>query len=858
EGIGKNCACQRLPCTTRCTDCFQSVMTCDLCFIQKHKSNPLHWAERWNGEFFERYDMSKLGQVITLGHHGEICPRVNYEDKSHLKSLIMVDVNGIHSVCLAYCRCAQSGDAVDQLLGARVFPASVIRPGTGFTFNLLETFHMDCLQSKKSAYDYVEALRRRTSNAFPTDVPDPYNQFLLVMRVWRALKAEKRSGQGHGIDKEFPDRPPGSIVVPCFACPEPGFNMDDSDFSDHDIHLNFIIWRHATTLFLSADGHFGLMQKAKNNDPEDISLMEGKGFFPPDGPYQEYVAQAGTSTEASKISSPQLTKSTCAKLHAANAQNKHKFRGCRCSGIVAVTCARHCIFRHGAIADLQLGEKYSNTYHALAGGVRYSRRNRFIVLTYDIACQFCINLKERFAQAFPTVSDIVNRIRHFVPKLHIQGHKDDCQYRWSLNFSRWTGRTDGERIESSWTEAKQAGGMTKEMNTGHRHDTLTDFQNDWNWVKAQKLAESLRRHLIDAKDLAAKKLDHYIGLSLLNGSARVESWSKLSTEPKLVKGEWHSVYRYKEPKFPSQAAVYRDMLDAEIKEQEAVDVPSRGTPIAIFLDTGFKIQSKQQLLLSEVAQAVRDYPNVELPVKLEQARHNLSSELNVWRKQQAELMSGAVDHLSQLPAATAVEHEVLLLPSDLSAKERTAYAVEHMVEDELCLRKGQAHDALRSLRAQVKYTMALSRYKVSKKNAIHGQYLNTRVGSMLRDANERQTGCMKKYQRARDAMIRLGLPADSKEFPKLGKDDLWTKNSSRFLELGDGRKTEGWIWRVGLPADMSEGEREEYLEDADRVQWFRAKADMERWQEEVEILTQEFRRAIRGFEKMDQVWSSLA
>jgi hypothetical protein len=46
----------------------------------------------------------------------------------------------------------------------------------------------------------------------------------------------------------------------------------------------------------------------------------------------------------------------------------------------------------------------------------------------------------------------------------------------------------------------------------------------------------------------------------------------------------------------------------------------------------------------------------------------------------------------------------------------------------------------------------------------------------------------------------------------------------------------------------------------DRVQWFRAQADsdMERWQEEVEILEEEFRRAIRGFEKMEQVWSSLA
>jgi hypothetical protein len=45
---------------------------------------------------------------------------------------------------------------------------------------------------------------------------------------------------------------------------------------------------------------------------------------------------------------------------------------------------------------------------------------------------------------------------------------------------------------------------------------------------------------------------------------------------------------------------------------------------------------------------------------------------------------------------------------------------------------------------------------------------------------------------------------------------------------------------------------------ADRVQWFRAFADMERWQEEVEILTQESRRTVMGFQKMRDVWYSLS
>ena len=138
------------------------------------------------------------------------------------------------------------------------------------------------------------------------------------------------------------------------------------------------------------------------------------------------------------------------------------------------------------INDLN-GTRYCNTDYALAGAVKQAKLIRFIVVTYDIACQYSIKIKERFAKNFPDLSSIIDRISFLVPKLHLQGHKDDCQFRWSLNFTRWMGCTDGEHIEAVWSKSKQAGGMTKEMNNGHRHDTLTAFHNDWNWVKAQNL-----------------------------------------------------------------------------------------------------------------------------------------------------------------------------------------------------------------------------------------------------------------------------------------------------------------------------------------------------------------------------------
>ncbi|KIJ16194.1 hypothetical protein PAXINDRAFT_75869, partial [Paxillus involutus ATCC 200175] len=121
-----------------------------------------------------------------------------------------------------------------------------------------------------------------------------------------------------------------------------------------------------------------------------------------------------------------------------------------------------------------------------------SRKCKHIVLTYDIACQYSINLVKRFEAQFPDMADVIKRVTLLIGKLHLVNHTEICQYWWSLNYTPCVGWTDGEHIEAGWAEQKQAGGSTKEMNHGHRHDTLSDFQNDWNWLKVQKMGEWMR------------------------------------------------------------------------------------------------------------------------------------------------------------------------------------------------------------------------------------------------------------------------------------------------------------------------------------------------------------------------------
>ena len=97
--------------------------------------------------------------------------------------LIIVDISGIHEIPVHYCTCHDIPTPHDsQLLDLGLFPATFKRIRTAFTFQVLDDFRMDNLESKTTAYQYYNKLRRVTNPAFPSSVQvsilysQPYNQ----------------------------------------------------------------------------------------------------------------------------------------------------------------------------------------------------------------------------------------------------------------------------------------------------------------------------------------------------------------------------------------------------------------------------------------------------------------------------------------------------------------------------------------------------------------------------------------------------------------------------------------------------------------------------------------------------------
>jgi hypothetical protein len=122
-----------------------------------------------------------------------------------------------------------------------------------------------------------------------------------------------------------------------------------------------------------------------------------------------------------------------------------------------------------------------------------------VVVSYDIACQWSLNLRERLKQ-YPSWMrvdhDGSQSYRFLVPKFHLPAHVQKCQTRYSFNYNINVGRTDGEGIERGWANINPVATSTREMGPGSRRDTLDDHFGDSNWKKTCTLGMhmTLRAH----------------------------------------------------------------------------------------------------------------------------------------------------------------------------------------------------------------------------------------------------------------------------------------------------------------------------------------------------------------------------
>lgn len=81
--------------------------------------------------------------------------------------MTVLHTNGFHKIDVQFCACSRNVEdhlERNQLLRARLFPASVETPKTAFTFATLDMLVQHSTQGKLSVYDYYHAMRQITDN----------------------------------------------------------------------------------------------------------------------------------------------------------------------------------------------------------------------------------------------------------------------------------------------------------------------------------------------------------------------------------------------------------------------------------------------------------------------------------------------------------------------------------------------------------------------------------------------------------------------------------------------------------------------------------------------------------------------
>jgi hypothetical protein len=221
------------------------------------------------------------------------------------------------------------------------------------------------------------------------------------------------------------------------------------------------------------------------------------------------------------------------------------------------------------------------------------------------------------------------------------------------------------------------------------------------------------------------------------------------------------------------------------------------------------------------------------------------------------------------PISPNPEKAFLPLPSHLGQQHFNNPVIAALVAEELHLRVDQASHALQQLRLSLGLKSALFRNSVALANS---QKTKTRAWRSVKVVDASVRRHTQEYRIARQALMHLhALPSLMGKFPILRKEDL--KMSRDIVEenrVGQRSDHVSWIWRVDngqiiyqhtwlkesecLDLSVSAYISLPVYPSVQRVNWLRAKARNQRWEEEITIVTNEMCWTQLWFQNQVDVW----
>ncbi|KAF9500747.1 hypothetical protein BDN71DRAFT_1567169, partial [Pleurotus eryngii] len=708
------------------------------------------------------------------------------------------------------------------------------------TFEVLKLFQLLTFGSKVSGFEFYQCLSRLTDNL--GDPPtDRYNVFMRIVRQWRHIRAMKRFGREHDPSGVGGTRE-GECAVLCPACPHPGKNLP-TNYSSLPASQAWIY-----SLFLAIDANFRLKRLSASNDIRDPGLNRGFAYFVEEKKYKEFLAVTTdlVTTEPS----------TCSNYDAVKLANIRGGNGVSASGVGAIECARHDMKCPVSVGDLQLGEKYANMDYLYFSSIR-NHSPATCVVSYDIVCQWTRKLGAR-AMAYP--NGVVDPnfhqtgITYLIPKFHIYAHRDECQYKYSFNFTPHVGRTDGESPERGWAAMNPVSSSTKEMGPGSRRDTLDDHFGDYNWRKVISMYLLLLRK---AQEAIAMRAEHVTAFNEFSSSLPGDATTAFSKQI----WAYESGQSTQNPYELKLAAESQAKVRLQLAEEDSTAISQDDSLVihetvsrSVLISQGLELQDQQARLALD-AKTLGGHITEHQQSQLVERRNRLQRRIAAWCRVQ-ELYMPAVLPLRARAENTRegnvnAEHIKLFLPSEVIASIRLDNQLARL---EWRLRYGQVFNHLAELR---RHLLVLSTMYQSKDNLSCGQKSNTRSVALIKNIQGHVNYVCQKYHSCRSALVALSGPLEETGWESLVQPLL--DADVRSLKEGDdtgnseGRRQLSWIWSSQR---TSEAELTEGMNEALRIEWCKARARAQQWQEECILLHEEMTCVIKFHQWQADTWET--
>ncbi|KAG1829726.1 hypothetical protein DFJ58DRAFT_848610 [Suillus subalutaceus] len=403
-------------------------------------------------------------------------------------------------------------------------------------------------------------------------------------------------------------------------------------------------------------------------------------------------------------------------------------------------------------------------YYSICNAIKHAAGNiDNSLIIYDVGCQWSLNFAQRVDNcpglALPDNTEIVAA----VGKFHLSAHKLACFARYSLNFIQGAGQVDGEILETLWAPFNKISPTACSMSQSHRQEILDDHMCNSNWKKLVK---------IESTKQANKGIeDTRVPFEELTGSLDV-------IKLKIDKEDSQDALRVAIRQLPNEASavqraavqVKRQKLAARIsKFHEIADAMTEG----IEVHAGTEHMDDSRFCTTDVVEEVPEAADIE-------------------------------DVLEDIDEEVPAEAMGIWMPSSVPRNEALALGLHALQAEELELRKGQANDCLEKLRQALGHKAIIYCQHFQSADST---WTGTRSKQEALQCHIKIEKCVRRYQRARGLMQRLGADEDTLRtiYQDIQPHQLSVdKEVTEENRYGQGSDRLAWFWRVNNGHDTQE------------------------------------------------------